>query len=478
MLIVTTILPLIIGALAVGIISVFKLKASVSNRLGDTADAQQISSMFANDITGAQYVTTQATSTPQCGAGTGTQFMGLETNFNTVTGKFGITTSYVRVPVVTATSTTYNLERLVCSGEGVYSPTSTNILAYDFSSTAALAINCTANAPTSIVTSPIACSSPIAGSQWMSTESVGDIELPVTEPASGFSYNLAASPINSISSTVTGSPVSNSASATCNAALVNTGRLSSTLCFVDFSQFNNPAVMSAARSGSCQEMSVKVGSSNVLYFCLSISGSAVTPVSLPTYPEAFLGNAFCLANLGGSYTSSTTCLPFYSGITGLSAFYQPNRTAQSTTFTFSGITVENASGQSATGWHIVSADAESTDANSSLGESVTWTADTPLSPLCNGEAWDSCAVPNSYGNYDWFGNACLNDQPTSGVVQSPDLLTLTCNGSMGSEKVTSGFKSGTAMVQATTPTSLSVTIASPYGGKQGFTFGLSVSGIS
>ena len=135
----------------------------------------------------------------------------------------------------------------------------------------------------------------------MSTESVADVVLAVTEPGGGhpFSFTLAASPVNSISSTVTGSPVSNSATAKCNGALPNTGSLSQTLCFVDFSQLKNPAVMAAARAGSCQEMSVAVGNGDTLYFCLAITGTLLEPSVLPTYGQAFLGNSFCLSNLSG-----------------------------------------------------------------------------------------------------------------------------------------------------------------------------------
>ena len=480
LLITTLILPLVIGALAVGVIEVFKLQSGVSNRIGDTSDSQQVSAVFSNDIAGAQYITIDSSISPSTdcvpsGSAAGyTRLLGLETNQNTTTGKFGVLTSYDRQTVTSSTGTTYNLVRLICNGYGVTTATSTTILAYDFSPTATPVITCAPNAPTSLTTSAIACSSSIVANGWMSTESVSDVTFSVTEPASGFTYNLAASPVNAISSTVTGSPVSNSTTAKCEVALPNTGSLSSTLCFVDFSQLDNPSVLASARSGSCQEMSVSVGNGNTLYFCLAISGTDIQPSVLPTYSQSFLGNSFCLSNLGGTYANSSTCLPFYTGIAGQPALYQVRQngvTDQEDTLTFTNIQVENSSGLAASGWHVVSADAESTDA----GESITWTANTALTPICNGEFWDSCTTKNSHGNYDYFGNACLNDQATSGVVQN-STYSITCDGTISGENVTGGAKSGTAMVEATTPSTMTIQLSSPGDGLEAASFGLSVSG--
>ncbi len=502
LLIVTTILPLILGALAVGVISVFQLQTGVANRLGNTSDAQQISAVFANDVSGAQYFTTAPAISPStdcvpAGSSSGYErIMGLEINRDSINGKFATLISYDRVSVTSPSGTTYELVRLACNGEGVTTATTTSVLAYGFSANDMPVANCTSNAPTTLAASPIACSLAIQSSGWMSTESVSDVTFAVVEPASGFSFHLAASPINNISSTVTGSPVSNSATSKCEAARPNTGSLSSTLCFVDFSQLNNSAVMAAARSGSCQEMSVSVGSGDTLFFCLAISGTLIEPSVLPTYSQAFLGNSFCLKNLAGGITipppyTSSTCLPFYSGIAGEPAMYLTRTSSSDNSphkaiLTFTGITVENSQGQAATGWHIVSADAESTDSSSPTnGESITWTADSPLTPICNGEFWDSCTTntTNIYHNVDYFGNACLNDQPTPGLTPSTftsSTFSITCAGNVASanESITSGPKSGAAMVEATTPSTMTITLDSPYGGLQAATFGLSVSGVS
>lgn len=492
LLIVTTILPLVLGALAVGVISVFKLQSGVANRLGNTADAQVISSVFSNDVSGALYVTTAATSpNPQCGAGVGTQLLGINSNSSLLSGSAPVV-SYVRVRVIAGATTTYDLERLYCATENSPTPTSVTTLAYNFSSTALPVISCVTTVATTTTAPSTACPG-AAATGWMPTLSVSDITFDVTEPetgtVSGYSYTLAASPINSGSSTVQGAPISSSASSTCEAPLPNTGSLSSTLCLVDFSLLNNPSNWAQATNpGGCLPMSVSVGSSDTLYFCLNISGAPVTPSPLPTYSQAFLGNSFCLSNLGGTYASSTSCLPFYTGIGGDPAFYQSAQSTTNyvTTLLFSQITLVNANGQVATGWHVLSTDAESTDANSlTKFESITWSANTAVTPVCDGEFWDSCSTSmtttNSYGNVNYSGNACLDDQKVPGLIQV-NSNEIECVGaiSQGSvnETEAGGPKNGTAFVEAVAPSQMTIVMSSPYGGLEGVSFGLSVSGVS
>ena len=84
LLIVTTVLPLIIGALSVGLISVFSLQSGVSSRLANTSDAQVVAANYQSDIQGTSQITTASSSTPQCTSPTlvGTQLLGLWSNVN------------------------------------------------------------------------------------------------------------------------------------------------------------------------------------------------------------------------------------------------------------------------------------------------------------------------------------------------------------------------------------------------------------
>ena len=52
------ILPLVVGAIAVALVSVFSQQSGVSNRISDSGDAQVVSSNFVNDVQSAAFVTT------------------------------------------------------------------------------------------------------------------------------------------------------------------------------------------------------------------------------------------------------------------------------------------------------------------------------------------------------------------------------------------------------------------------------------
>ena len=130
----------------------------------------------------------------------------------------------------------------------------------------------------------------------------------------------------------------------------------------------------------------------------------------------------------------------------------------------------------ATNWAIVSADAESTDANTTTAvddEALTWTANTPLSVVPND-------IPVLDGTSEQYlaGNACLSDQPTSGLTggvgsATPD--SITCNSTIDGEQETGSQKTGAAMVMATTPSTMTINLisgANGYDGLQGIVFGM------
>ncbi len=78
-------MPLVIGALAVGLLSVFSLQSSVSNRLTDSGDAQVVSVNFQNDVQSASLITTAnspvtaPTAPCQPSGASGFQVLGLQT---------------------------------------------------------------------------------------------------------------------------------------------------------------------------------------------------------------------------------------------------------------------------------------------------------------------------------------------------------------------------------------------------------------
>jgi prepilin-type N-terminal cleavage/methylation domain-containing protein len=487
LLIVTTVLPLIIGALSVGLISVFSLQSGVASRLANTSDAQVVAANYQSDIQGSSFITTAPSNTDQCGAGTGTQLLGLWSN---VKSPNQVLVSYVSVPVVSGSTTTYSLERLYCSGVAQnweQTPTITTLANNLPQSQPAPTVTCVASIAASV------CSNTLAGQQWLSSQNISEVSMTIAEPSTAansttgaYTYSLVSSPAASSSTGNSGSPVNTQATTNCYKASPGSGPLANNLCFVDFTPLSNPAYMAVAETpGTCLEMSASLGPAynyDKLFFCISITepnGSNPTtgatptdpqPWPVPTYSGAFFGN---LVTVGGhSYA-------FYTGIPGEPAIYERVKNASYadlTNITFSDITVVTGSNALATNWAIVSADAESTDAtNTTAGdyEGLVWTANTPLSVVPND-------IPVLDGTNEAYaaGNACLSDQTVSGLVggvgtATPD--TISCNPVMGNEQETGNQKTGAAMVMATTPSTLTVQLISGGNdnpGLQGIVFGM------
>jgi hypothetical protein len=201
--------------------------------------------------------------------------------------------------------------------------------------------------------------------------------------------------------------------------------------------------MAAATNGGL-EVSVSLPEKYTLYFNLALSGAKVNAVAFPTYPEAFLGNS-----IGGT--------PFYIGVPGDPALYQPNSDT-TTTVSITGITVVNPQGVAATGWEAVGADAETTDPN----ETISWTSDQDLNLLPNtptSPEGDACNAPNPSGG------------PGPGGTELTGLgtTTVTCTSTWQATVP----RTGTTMLWAATPTTLITTLKGA--GLEGVSFGLLLS---
>ena len=446
LLIVVTILPLIIGALSIGLISVFSLQSGVSSRLGDTADSQVVAANFQSDVQRALSITTSSVNNQgQCGPGA--QLLGLA--WGTPVGPSS-PYQYVVSYVVVTRGSSNSLIRQYCSNGYSTTATSSTTISYDVPST---------------LTNPTvstASGAPDPSQAWVSTQQVSSVVFPILEPNSNFSYTLAAVPAASSSAAPQGEPLVNPATAGCGFATPGTGKYASTLCLVDFSALTNNNNMLAATT-SCLEMAVPLPGGYEMYFCIKITGVAVRPSPLPTWENAFLGNS-CVGS-----TDCSTGTPFYTGIPGDPALYQKG--AGTTTITITGITVISPLGTPATGWEVVAADAESTDAS----ESISWTASWPatwsgsknLNILNNGETYDTLSDP--------VGNACSS--VVNGVVVSGAGLTTSNNGQTVTcavpSSVSIGLKTGAAMVWATSPSSLTMTLVG--NGLEAIAFGLLLS---
>jgi hypothetical protein len=407
LLIVVTILPLVIGGLSFGLLSVLKLQSSVSNRLSDTEDAQVVSSVFNTDVQAATYITTQPSlSVDQCGSsGSGVQLLGLKWDQSSTTNNWEYVVSYVDEPYAGGAAGTYQLVRQYCaspSGAAITpatTPTSTIVLAND--------VTATQLPPT------VACSVTCApSSNWIQASLVTSVTFSITEPLSSYSYTLVGVPQASSSSTSTGSAIAANNTTSCGFAAAGSGAYAANLCLTDFSSLT-AADLSAAQAPGCLEVSVSLPNSYTMYYCLSISGDPVQPASLPVFSNAFLGN-----NCANSGSCSGSGAPFYYAIPGDPALYQTIQNA-TTTITFKNITVVNDENVPATGWEVVSGDAENTTGPGPAGisEYLTWSANTPVYVLPNQEPWDTTGTVTAgslTGTYSGSANLPLVGEPIYG----------------------------------------------------------------
>lgn len=187
LLIVITIMPLIMGALSLGLIAIFGLQNSVSNRIADTADAQVVSSTFLKDVQSSLMITTQSSSSTQCGTST-SQLLGLVWNgTGTNASNYQTIVSYDSVPVTVGSTTTYSLVRQYCT-YGNSTPVSTVTVSYDIAGPSAqlppcYAVVTTCNSSTSARTS-----------KWIMSSGVPVVTFVVNELKSPFAYTLIATP--------------------------------------------------------------------------------------------------------------------------------------------------------------------------------------------------------------------------------------------------------------------------------------------
>jgi hypothetical protein len=407
------ILPIVVGALSLAIISLLSQQVGTTSRVSDSADAQTVSAFYEQDVQSASNITLDASATP---CGPGTQLLGLEWGLNQQSGQYQSVISYVE----TGTAPNLSLVRQYCSSGPSAIPSSRTYVSHDL--------------PAGLLVPTISpgAKDTAATSGWTSTVGVTGVAFSIDEPATNYTYSLFSVPRASVSASQLGGVSSQNAS--CGFATPGTGTYASTLCFVDFSQFNDQS-----SSHQCQQMSAPiVNTPYTLSFCILVSASpsndtgraclatsgpvlpaTVAPCPIPTYFAAPTSEAF-LGNNG-----------FYTGIPGNPALYE-NAEGSTALVTITNIKLLDPNGNPATGWELVTGDAESTDA----GESLTWTSDQLLNLL-----WNS---PTSA-----YGNACAAPQPGQGL-SGVGTAKVICMSTVSSDKT------GTVMLEAAAPSTLTV----------------------
>jgi prepilin-type N-terminal cleavage/methylation domain-containing protein len=479
LLIVVTILPIVVGALAFALVSVLGLQKQTSDRIGDSNDELVASSAFNKDVQSAQQI--QTVTAPACGA-TGQQLVGLQWGQNTTTATYETVVSYVKV----TTGTTNSLYRNLCTSGASSIPTSSRLLARDVGN------------PT-IALNPTAFSFK-TNQGWTTTQGLFGVTLSVSAPGSGFTYALSGLPSAGASNgaAAQGSPNQNLPG--CNLANPGPAVYSSVLCFVDFSSF---ASTFTHPSATCTPMSFSIAnSSDILSFCLSVTpnnnfsgGVTVEPQSIPTYDDVtqggnsqpYLGNNGFYQGVLGDPAISQRPQPFNGcgGGGGNPPCTFAGANAALTTLTFTNITVTSANNAPATGWNLVTGDAESTDGGewnvytNTTSPAINWNVLPNSSTSLYGNSCYNTANPSNNGLFVYNGaipptDTTVGNPSTTGFSSHDTPLTVTASAppvvyptnatSVGCEGKDQLDKTGTLMLEApepngvSTPQSLSITM--------------------
>ena len=413
--IVVAILPIVVGGIAVALLSVLNLQGGVQSRIGDSNDALVSASTFNQDVQSAQKVET--TTVPACGIAGETQLVGLEWGLDS-NGNYQTVVSYVFAPTTTGSppKSTNDLIRQVCSAPPS-PPSSTPTKSRTVSHDAGLLTSNT------VTFNPSGFIAPNTG--WTSSQGLYGISLNIVAPGSGYTYTLSGLPSAGTSTGSVSQIQLTQNPAGCNLASPGSGGYAAVLCFADFSGFTNANSNDAyCPAGSGQEMKLSISDSpDVLHFCVDYTGSAVIPAAIPTYYNPGANGYNSEAYLGNN--------GFYTGISGNPALYQTPNGAY-TVVNFSNIQVTNAVGEPATGWTLVTGDAESTDQAEWLNFTTneTWSLlPNTSSSLYGNSCYDSNDVGSS-GLFHWTGAlpptaaAVGNTQASSGPPTAANATTL------------------------------------------------------
>ncbi len=249
--------PLLVGGLALGLMTMLGLQSSVSNRLTDSEDSQVVQASYRNDVQSAQEITTefhdqsrvQRQRQRNSGAWPGVELRRLDRALRN--GRL-----LPHVPTTTGSTTTYTLVRNECTNVTTNSTSLTPNTSDTLSSNVSSALT-----PQVAETS----GSPSTGGGWVTAGDITGVTFPVSEVGAnpttvGYQYTLVASPpSSSLAQTLDDAPPTASAQAGCGYAAAGSGTYASSLCFIDFNKLtaNNDALLVAATSGGgCVELSV------------------------------------------------------------------------------------------------------------------------------------------------------------------------------------------------------------------------------
>ena len=210
LLVVIVIMPLIIGAISLGLFSVFSLQNGVSGRLVDTGSAQVVSSVFLKDVQSAALIT-EYPATPQCQSAASpapaqTQLLGLAWSGGPVPSSSGSLPSSYSTYVSYVTENiggSISLLRQFCSGFSTTASTTTIVATnLDVAGTTAPAITCVSATDCLGNIPPTGPGVPPGSGVWIPTTEIKNVTFQVVDlvqSGSGtsttpFQFTLTATP--------------------------------------------------------------------------------------------------------------------------------------------------------------------------------------------------------------------------------------------------------------------------------------------
>lgn len=270
LLITVVILPLIVGALTLALVSVFSLQGGVASRISDSGDAQTVSANFANDVQSAALLTTDSTSTNPPPCGSSSQILGL---LNSATSLTTALTSG------TPSGTVLNVSALpgaVSSGDHIVLGSSGTTQTYT-TTQASTASSTTLTVGSQTVTVPSTIGTPV-------TDTSTGTETSYVEVAKGTTYSLLrnvcqrGNTTTPVSSSVASSnvPAGQTATASCASALTN-ALTASTASGVTLSMSSLPASVAVG-----DQIVVSSGSATQNFVTTAASAAGATSLAVAT----------------------------------------------------------------------------------------------------------------------------------------------------------------------------------------------------
>lgn len=199
LLVVCAVIPLVIGAISVALISVLTQQNAVANKIADTGDATVVSANFVKDVQSAAQITTYSTlnptlSPPVCGPNSGTAVPILSLEFGLPTTSPTFFPPVVSYDVVSenARGSRFGLYRDYCTNgtSASSTPTDSTLVSHDVQKALGALIGGESCNPTTLK----CVANPVWSSGWQYTSGVSGVSINVNSSLSSYHFTLTGAP--------------------------------------------------------------------------------------------------------------------------------------------------------------------------------------------------------------------------------------------------------------------------------------------